>query len=194
MKPESVDPGSWLKSVRTAVISCLDCYESSNWSSGIHPIPSPCVFHLTASGPFNTLSQIIIFYREKILHWLPLLLRIEARVFTKAYKALCDLTTHSLFNSNSYHSPASLTQLQPHWPTCCSSNTLKMLLPQGLCTCSSLCQDFSSLRYLYSSFSYFILCRCNLLREALPLSKRSPCYSLPPSLYFSLCVCISVYF
>ena len=34
--------------------------------------------------------------------------------------------------------------LQPHWPLGCSLNTPAKFLPQGLCTCCSLCLECSS--------------------------------------------------
>ena len=45
--------------------------------------------------------------------------------------------------------------LWPCQPLCSSSNLLSTLLPQGLCTCCSLFLEYSSLRHLPGSFSYF---------------------------------------
>lgn len=49
-----------------------------------------------------------------------------------------------------------LIHLYTWWTLCCSSNTLGMLLPQGLCICCSFCLEHSCPRYLYGSLSLLL--------------------------------------
>ena len=59
----------------------------------------------------------------------------------------------------------------PHWPSRCFSNFF-LFLPQGLCTCFSLCLELSFLRYLHlrSSFSLELCSKEASLKAGLALS------------------------
>lgn len=56
----------------------------------------------------------------------------------------------------------------------------KAILPQGLCTCSSLCQKHSSPAFFMTSSAFRSHPKCHLFREALPSHLIQKATSLVP--------------
>lgn len=83
-------------------------------------------------------------------------LRIK-RVLTFTYKVLPDLKLLFLLTSSS-PTPLSLQDKQ------CSLNTPRMLLPQGLCTCCSLCLKFLFSRCIHG---FSLTCSMSVLNDFL---------------------------
>lgn len=71
----------------------------------------------------------------------PYALRMTSRVSTTTWKVLCGLV-QSVCLTDFIFSYQHTAPLQPHYPPCCSLNC-QTLLPQGLCTGRSLCQEWS---------------------------------------------------
>lgn len=118
-----------------------------NWSSWSHPWPS------TVYSPYSSLSDP---FRMQLrgCHYSaqnpPLVSRLtscKCKVLAVIYKAPHSLGAlvlwpHCLTLSYLF------TSIQQHWPPCCFLSLWNILLPQGLCTCSSLWLKCSSLWYL----------------------------------------------
>lgn len=95
----------------------------------------------------------------QILQWFPTSFRVKVRTQAKTVSS-------KLSESPFDYSPPSLSLLQLHWPPCCSCNMPALLLPLGLCTCSSLCLETlpADLLLVYHHFTSFgTLIKCFIL-------------------------------
>lgn len=92
----------------------------------------------------------------------PTLLRGKAKVLPAAHQAVYHLPHHPppilIFSHLPFSHLPSFTLLWPHWAPGCSLNNSGTLLPQGLCTGSSLCLQCSSLTIHLASSLPLSLC------------------------------------
>ena len=120
----------------------------------------------------------------KIFQWLPTSFKAKANIFTMPHKALYNLLNPTLLLwLNPFRSSGLLPLHRPHGTLCCPS-LCQVLLPQGLCTGSSICLESFSWNHisLWPSLT--------LLFKTIIFSHWHPSLISFPTLFFLQCFSI----